>query len=127
MACKTYRLRGSITATTNAVSTFNATRNGVLKGVQWTLQQITSVAACSVSWEVTSNSTTQLLVNDPAGQIATVGNSNPSTAAGGATDSENFFQPCNHPIKAGDRLYLHALYLTGNETTVVQLSLLIEE
>jgi len=127
MACKTVRLRGSIAATTNAIATYLASRNGVIKGVQWTLQQITSVAAMAASWEISTNSTGQLLVNDPMGQIATVGNANSSTAAGGAVDSENFYQPCNYSIKAGDRLYLHSLYLTGAETTVVQASLLIEE
>jgi len=127
MACKTVRLRGSVTATTNAISNFLASRAGTIKGVQWTLQQITSVAAMAASWELSTNSTGQLLVNDPMGQIATVGKANTSTAAGGAVDSENFFQPCNYPIKAGDRLYLHSLYLTGNETTIVQCSILIEE
>lgn len=127
MACKTYRLRATGTASSDGLATINFTRPGNIKAVVWNIQQVTSVAANSVTFELATNSTRQQAANDAPGILSTCAHGASSSAAGGSVPATNFFQACDLPVKAGDRLFLHSYYEAGNETVRPLVSVLVQE
>jgi hypothetical protein len=123
MASRVYRLRGSTTATASALAQIDIKRNGHIRCVTSDILQQTDVADCSACWECSFMSAAQVTANDASGIIHT--HSLASLTANPA--SSNSHKNANIAVKVGDRIYLHVVFATGNETQTCWMDVVVEE
>jgi hypothetical protein len=123
MGSRIYRLRASRTTSGDAAAQIDIRRNGIIKSVYWTILSQTSVAACCTLWEVSFNAASQFLANDAAAIISGMAVS--SAAAAPISKAEAHM--LNQVVRVADRVYLHALFIVGNETITGFASLIVEE
>jgi len=123
MASRIYRLRASRTTSGDAAAQIDIRRNGTIKSVSWSILTQTTVAACSSCWECSFNAASQVTANDATAIISNAAACN--TIA--TPDDTNYSHMLNQVVRVADRVYLHVVFATGNETVTAWCSLVVEE
>jgi len=123
MAARNYHLRASATATGSAAASVPILRAGTLKCFAFRLYNSTTAAACISLWELSLVPQFQSNTNDAPGII---GNAMVSSETG-TLRTIHTADICNIRVNVGDRLYLHVVFVTGNETTIGIVNANVEE
>lgn len=114
MSARNYHLRASATVTSSAAASVQVIKPGAVKCVSLVLYNATTAAACIALWELSTVPTFQGNTNDAQGIISNGAISSET----GILESLHLVDPCDFRVGVGDRLYLHVVFVTGNETQV---------
>src|SRR3990167_4701817 len=125
------KIYANSTASADAVASVDIQEDTVIEGLQMDLyQQGLTVQDEGSRWEVSFASTSGFSANDTRASIAGISNHLGVVTTGGAPQNAHLFVPCNIPVQAGERLYVHTsvvgtitvntlqawLYLRGGNT-----------
>jgi len=91
--------------------------------VFWSLLTQTTTAASSQCWECSFNAASQITANDAAAIISHAAHCNTITTPA----FTNYSHMSNQVVRVADRVYLHVVFASGNETVTCWCSLVVEE
>lgn len=117
-----YTLYKSFTATADAGATVTMAQKGRVVGIALSVAGDLDADNEFFQVEVGAVPTCQSRTNDSQGCLATVKAYNGLLTSGAINGSANNYFPCNFPVEAGDKIYMHGV-LTG--TTSVDATALV--
>lgn len=108
-----YTLYKAFTATADAAVNVQVQQNGTIRQIEISTDPDLDADAEKYTIELGMATTMQGRIHDSVGALANVSEGwGLAGAAGGGKMGINQVIPCNYPVKAGDKIYLHGL-LTG--------------
>lgn len=112
MPSRIYTLYKAFTATTDAAVNVIVIASARLVAVQWATIADLDADGEQYRLEVGWATTMQSGINDSQGAISCIAEALALTTSGIGVTRSNVVHPCDYPLKAGDKIYLHGL-LTG--------------